>query len=423
MNISSRPLLLERYAIEQELGRSNHHHTYLVADQVLPNQRLIIKMFRTGVLASERRRIEDLASRIIKVHKHHRLPSLIDCLSDDSYVYLLLEYIEGYSIAQELQQQGYYAEGQALDLLGESLNILAYIHTSQLVHGDIKPENILRRSIDQKVVFIDLDSIQPFGTLFDPNEQGTPGYVPAVTSEGKLDPSLDIYALGMVVFEAVTGRSASGASRYTNGEICWTEGLQINNRFRTVLTYMTHEDPSKRYQSVQEVLEELRKTTPYFLPQSTQVGTPFLVKTSLEMEEEPASRGSFWRKSLFLIGALLLSTALPFLITFVIFNSLLEDPDRNITNQSPPASIPEGELTTKPDPRERTSRSSQAPTPSKAENLPPSIEQKAISPASEQQELPDVPLFQRPNTEEPSSSTPARSSEKKESKSLFQDGR
>ncbi|MCR4315133.1 MAG: serine/threonine protein kinase [Planctomycetes bacterium] len=130
---------------------------------------------------------------------------------DAPKAYLVMEFIEGCSLRHwlmSLKEQGQrYGIIDAVNLVQEIAQGLHVIHSKGLVHKDLKPENLLLRGKDVKI--IDLAFTESFGGFFAKKTkfEGTPQYAaPELIKEQKIDNRTDIYALGIILFELVTGR-------------------------------------------------------------------------------------------------------------------------------------------------------------------------------------------------------------------------
>ena len=136
-----------------------------------------------------------------------------------------------------------------------------------MIHRDIKPNNIIRRQLDGKLVLIDFGAVKEVSTqLLDNAEQsaftigiGTKGYAPREQCLGCPQYSSDIYALGMIGIKALTGVSPHALQRNVGGDLMWTHKAQASPTFAAILNKMILDDPQKRYQSTTEVLDALNK--------------------------------------------------------------------------------------------------------------------------------------------------------------------
>jgi len=145
--------------------------------------------------------------------------------------------------------------------------VLSFVHRHKVIHRDIKPSNLMRRHKDGKIVLIDFGAVKQVQTQV-VNSQGqttfsriigTPGYMPQEQGVGKPRFSSDIYALGMVATEALTGLAPSQLSEdVRTGEVIWQDQTYISPQLAIILDKMVRSHLKERYQSVDEVLNDLR---------------------------------------------------------------------------------------------------------------------------------------------------------------------
>jgi serine/threonine-protein kinase len=148
------------------------------------------------------------------------------------------------------------------------LPVLEFVHRNGVIHRDIKPDNLIRRTSDYKLVLVDFGAVKQVkmqsivSTEQFNNETvaiGTPGYMPSEQSQGRPRPSSDLYALGMVGIQALTGLSPSQlAEDPETGEILWRHHAQVGDLLATVLNQMIRHYFKYRYQSATEVLQALQ---------------------------------------------------------------------------------------------------------------------------------------------------------------------
>jgi eukaryotic-like serine/threonine-protein kinase len=202
--------LAGRYAVEREVGHGGMAVVYLARD--FRHDRMVaLKVLQerfTEVLGSERflREIR-LAARL---HHPHLLP-LYDSGEAGGFLYYVTPYIEGGSLRDRLVAEGRVALVPALRLTRQAADALDYAHRQNVVHRDVKPENILLEEghavvadfgVARAVTAAVDSALTQTGMLI-----GTPAYMsPEQASDEPLDARCDIYALGCVLFEMLSGR-------------------------------------------------------------------------------------------------------------------------------------------------------------------------------------------------------------------------
>jgi serine/threonine-protein kinase len=203
-------VLEDRYALERELGRGGMATVFLAADRK-HNRQVAIKVLHPELsvtLGAERflREIQIEA----RLNHPHILP-LHDSGQADGILFYVMPYVEGESLRDRLKREGPLPVDEALQISKEVASALDYAHDAGLVHRDIKPENILL-SAGQAVV-------ADFGIARAVDEAGgeqltatgmsvgTPAYMSPEQAAGEkeIDSRTDLYALGCVLYEMLTG--------------------------------------------------------------------------------------------------------------------------------------------------------------------------------------------------------------------------
>jgi formylglycine-generating enzyme required for sulfatase activity/tRNA A-37 threonylcarbamoyl transferase component Bud32 len=153
---------------------------------------------------------------------HTNLVGVLDFFDEGGNVYLVMDLIEGESLADRIAREGALAEAQVLAWANQLLDALNYCHAQGVIHRDIKPRNVIVCS-DGHVVLVDFGLVK----LWDPDDphtrtamrgMGTPAYAPPEqfgTQPGHTDPRSDLYSLGATIYHALTGQMPPTASSRT----------------------------------------------------------------------------------------------------------------------------------------------------------------------------------------------------------------
>jgi serine/threonine protein kinase len=123
------------------------------------------------------------------------------------------EWIEGRALNTELLPGKKVGESYVQQLLQDLLEVLAIVHQHNVIHRDIKPQNLIRRSQDDRIVLIDFGAVKAVNTIeIDAQGEtaltvaiGTPGYMPNEQLQGKPQLCSDLYAVGILGIQALTG--------------------------------------------------------------------------------------------------------------------------------------------------------------------------------------------------------------------------
>jgi WD40 repeat protein/tRNA A-37 threonylcarbamoyl transferase component Bud32 len=277
------PLLRNRYRIIQPLGGGGFGRTFLATDEDKLNAHCVVKQLApqvqgTSALNKATELFHEEAQRLEQLGEHPQIPTLYAYFGQDHYLYLVQQLIQGQTLRQELQQQGTFSEEKIWQLLRELLPVLKFVHENQVIHRDIKPDNIMRRAFPEanslypnapqgNLVLIDfgvakqitIASVDHTGTSI-----GSHGYAPMEQMKyGFAYPASDLFSLGVTCFYLLTGIYPShlymeqGYGWVTH----WQENLQspISTKLQQVLNKFLQKELEYRYQSADEVLQDLQQ--------------------------------------------------------------------------------------------------------------------------------------------------------------------
>ena len=263
--------LKERYKLTRILGAGGFGQTYLAIDIQQSNRpQYVVKQLRPAsqdktFLAVARRLFDTESKTLEKLGNHAQIPNSIDFFEEDNEFYLVQEYIDGHSLEDEIKQVGKFSEAQAIALLKDTLPVLSFIHDNHVVHRDLKPDNLIRRRSTDEIVLIDFGAVKEIRTHLITGERtgltigiGTQGYTPSEQLSGKPRYSSDIYALGMTVINAVTGKSPTELPESLGSlEPQWRDYAEVSPGLAILLDRMTRHYIHQRYSSVDDVLHDL----------------------------------------------------------------------------------------------------------------------------------------------------------------------
>ncbi|MEG4801659.1 bifunctional serine/threonine-protein kinase/formylglycine-generating enzyme family protein [Microcoleus sp. ARI1-B5] len=274
-------ILRNRYQIIELLGQGGFGDTYRAKDLDLPGQPdCVVKHFKPkdpnpDILPIAKRLFDSEAETLYKLGKlHDQIPSLWAHFEEHGEFYLVQDFIEGHDLAKELIPGQKLSESQTIILLHNILEVLAIVHRQNVIHRDIKPHNLMRRQ-DGKIVLIDFGAVKEIGSLV-VNAQGqtsftvgigTSGYMPSEQAKGKPKLCSDVYAVGMIGIQALTGKTPESLPEDPNtGEVAWRNQAQASNNLATVLDKMVRDNFSQRYQNANEALQAILSLSPPPLP-------------------------------------------------------------------------------------------------------------------------------------------------------------
>lgn len=201
--------LADRYTLERELGQGGMATVYL-AEDIKHHRKVAIKVLRpelAAVIGAERflAEIKTTAS----LHHPHILP-LFDSGEADGLLYFVMPVVEGESLRERIARERQLPLADAIRIASEVASALDHAHRHGVVHRDIKPENILLQDGQALVADfgIAIDQVTAGNRLTGTGISiGTPQYMSPEQALGEraLDPRTDIYALGVTLYEALTG--------------------------------------------------------------------------------------------------------------------------------------------------------------------------------------------------------------------------
>ncbi|MFS0515745.1 protein kinase [Nostoc sp. UIC 10607] len=263
----ARKTLRNRFEIVKHLGSGGSGDTYLAVDLDLPGRpHCVVKHFHPkdsnpAVLPIAKKLFAREAEVLYQLgNDHDQIPRLFAHFDEDGDFYLVQEFIDGHALTQEIVPGQRLSENTVLNLLKDILEVLAFVHQNNIIHRDIKPQNLMRRYSDQKIVLIDFGSIKKIGALGAglTIAVGTPGYMPSEQAKGKPKLCSDIYAVGMIGIQALTGLIPEQLQEDPNtGEILWRDQAQVSDALANILDTMVRDRYSQRYQSAAEALQAL----------------------------------------------------------------------------------------------------------------------------------------------------------------------
>lgn len=269
-------LFRNRYEVLRMLGRGGFGVTFLAKDVLLPSEPLCVikqlcpKVADPSALESAQKRFEREAKILGKLGSHSQIPRLLDYFIADGEFYLVQEYVRGSTLARLVRRSGCFSEEWVARFLREMLVLLQYVHKQQVIHRDIKPQNIIRCQDDGRLVLIDFGAVKELvaqageTSMKAPTTHfiGTVGFAPPEQFSLRPVFGSDIYALGITCLYLLTGKAPLDfdSDRHT-GELIWQNSAQVSEPFAKVLSKMLKISLSERYQSVGSILRSLDQTS------------------------------------------------------------------------------------------------------------------------------------------------------------------
>jgi len=213
-------------------------------------------------MQTARRLFKTEAETLETLGEHPQIPRLLAYFEEKDEFYIVQEFIDGHPLSDELLPDRRLPSAQAIGLVSEILEVLEFVHDHNVVHRDIKPSNIIRRHQDNKLVLIDFGAVKQV-TAGGINGRtvtiGTPGYMPTEQIEGFPHLSSDVYAVGAIGLQALTGLEPDRLPRDRDtDEIMWRQKAQVSDDLAEVLDRMVSRALRQRDQSATEALQAVR---------------------------------------------------------------------------------------------------------------------------------------------------------------------
>jgi TolB-like protein/Tfp pilus assembly protein PilF/tRNA A-37 threonylcarbamoyl transferase component Bud32 len=273
----------DRYAVDREVGRGGMATVFLAQD-LKHDRRVALKVLHpvlAATLGADRflREIQ-IAARL----QHPHILPLYDSGQADTLLYYVMPFVEGESLRDRLNKGGYLPVEEAVKFARDVAAALEYAHRQGVVHRDIKPENVMVHEgeavvtdfgIAKAVSAAGRESLTQTGMAV-----GTPAYMSPeqATGEGEPDGRTDLYSLGCVLFEMLSGSAPfTGSTVQALITKRFTEPVpsvraarkEVSNELEQVVTRSLARDPADRFATASQVVQALespRIVTPHATP-------------------------------------------------------------------------------------------------------------------------------------------------------------
>ncbi|HEX7132801.1 MAG TPA: protein kinase [Iamia sp.] len=268
-----------RYRIDGVLGRGGFGITYAATDLRLERPVAVKELFPEGArrdgtaidvpryeaaaFAKARDRFRREATTLARFG-HPNIVRIFAVLEENDTAYLVLERLEGRTLAAELQsRRGPFTEAEALDVAEQAADALAAVHLAGVLHRDVSPSNLMRTP-DGRVVLIDFGLARPFAvdrtTMM--TRIVTPGYASPEQHDGngRFSPRADVYSLGATLHRLLSGRTppvAGERARHDDLPPLWRINPTVSRRTSDAVAAALSLDPVARPASVAVLLDRL----------------------------------------------------------------------------------------------------------------------------------------------------------------------
>ena len=264
-----------RYIILKELGRGSMGKVYLAHDPFIDRQVAIkTALFTSNSIMG----IEEIQQRFFNEARatgrlmHPHIVTLYDALIEGDTYYLIMEHVEGMTLKEYCQERTVLPLEEAVSIIFQCAKALDYAHNTGIIHRDIKPKNILiTENVEVKIsdfsiaVVEGLSTSDSFGSF-----TGSVFYTPPeLLQEKPLTPQSDLFSLGVVMYEILTGtKPFSGDTEVAVFYQILNKSPEPLRKYRRdipeslehIVSRMLEKDPTRRYQRGSEIAAELSET-------------------------------------------------------------------------------------------------------------------------------------------------------------------
>lgn len=270
VNSNSGYLLNNRYRLIDQIGEGGMANVYLGKDTIL-NRNVAIKVLRGDLSHDEtfvrRFQREALAATALE---HPNLVQVYDVGEEQGYHYIVMEYIEGKTLKQLIKQHGPLSIGETIDVMEQLVSAVEHAHSRQVIHRDIKPQNVIVRN-DGTVKLTDfgIAIAQNAAQLTQTNSiMGSVHYLAPELAKGQpATVQSDIYSLGILMFELLSGQVPFAGESAVNIALMHMEdkipsikqivGPDVNQAIENIILKATAKNRNYRYHSAHEMLLDL----------------------------------------------------------------------------------------------------------------------------------------------------------------------
>lgn len=274
MGLNSGDVLQGRYRVARLLGQGGMGAVYRVWDMRLNAPRAIKEMMpqpdiNGQILAQLQQQFQQEAAVLANL-SHPHLVRVTDFFEEGGNAYLVMDFVEGESLAARIAREGCLPEPQVLAWADQLLDALEYCHGQGIIHRDIKPQNVIVRP-DGRVILVDFGLVK----LWNPGDprtrtvirsMGTPEYAPPEqydSQSGFTDVRSDLYSLGATLYHALTGQTPPTATmRIVNpASLVPVRHLnpQVSPYLEAILLRILELRPESRFQTTTELRMALRQ--------------------------------------------------------------------------------------------------------------------------------------------------------------------
>jgi len=315
-------VLSGRYKLEAKLGSGGMSTVYLARDTTLDRSVAVKVMHREmSEQEDQLQRFRQEARAVAKL-SHPNVVAVIDAGEDGGHPYIVFEYVEGETLKQRINRVGALDPQEALAYAIEIARGLTVAHNRNMVHRDIKPQNVLIDA-EGRAKLTDFGisrQLEQDGMTATGRVLGTTDYVAPEQAMGHpVDQRSDVYSLGVVLYEMLVGQvpfhadsQVGVAMKHVNEELPDVQQRrpELSAAAAMVVERATAKDPAQRYQEVGDLIDDLGTALEVEAARAgATTGEATSVLEAVAPEERKLAGGGGRRRSWLLIGLLVLLAA------------------------------------------------------------------------------------------------------------------
>lgn len=249
----------DKYQLQEIIGNGGMTKVYLAADS--SNKKYAVKsVFKNTITHKDV--LDAILSevKLLQTLKHPYIRKALEQIEDETHIFIVLEYVEGINLEELASKSGgILPVEKVLRYTIQIAEALQYIHSFNppIINRDIKPRNILI-DVEDKVRLVDFDIAMEYNPLLeDTCVLGTKGYAPPEQYVGKTTPRSDIFSLGMVMHQLLTGVSPVEAPYETN--LIRQYNPSYSKGLERIVEKCIRPDPDERFLNASELIDVLKK--------------------------------------------------------------------------------------------------------------------------------------------------------------------
>ncbi|WP_219904501.1 serine/threonine-protein kinase [Stenomitos frigidus] len=270
-------MLCNRYRILKLLGQGGFGRTFLVRDEQSDIASFcVIKQLFLQTHDSDRprasERFQQEVQRLAELGDHPQIPQLLATFEEDGYAFIVQEWVNGWTLQQELTGAVSFDEVEIWTVLRSLLPVLQYLHEHQVIHRDLKPANLMRRSPlavpaplrkeGKDLVLVDFGAAKHLSILSAVNTGtlvGSAEYAAPEQLRGQAVFASDLYSLGVTCVHLLT--QMPPFDLYDSSENAWKWQtylpMPISSKLERILCKLLQPSLRQRYQTAADVLEDI----------------------------------------------------------------------------------------------------------------------------------------------------------------------